>query len=856
VSLEDKLSALAKLAHQNTRLKTLLTKYKQSHHLHNALLQLSEKASTVAELSLLYPAIHDILQKYLPSKNFYVALTNRHTHLLELSYFSDEKDGIAVPLKQNDGLNEGATGYIFKRGKTTYYTKQQMQEAAANGLFKALGSPAEHWVGVPVYQEDTIIGVLATQSYDAKQGYSSQQIHLLEVISLYLATAIERVKKRELLESKVKIRTQALTQTNAALNLEIKQRKHALQRQQILFKISELATQTKNINDVYLQIHEIIKTITYAENLYIALYDQDSGWISFPYYVNEFKTNPQPRRFAKGFSELVIRTEKTQLINQHREKALLKSGVIERMLATEAEPVATSWLGAPLKASQGVIGLIVSQAYDNKHDFSNDDCELITFVSHQIASVLQTKLANQALKKSHQELLHRVDEKTKELRQTNLHLQMQMNERKKIEQQLYHDAHHDSLTGLPNRSLFLTQLEKTLQEYHRFVDQHFAVLFIDLDKFKDINDRLGHHVGDHFLMGVSELFSQCIREHDLLARLGGDEFVILLTHLTEPQQAEEIANRILDAMKKPFYLKGASLQSGASIGITYSKQSYKHTDEIIRDADAAMYYAKNSGRNRYEFFHPLLAKVSLQQEPEPSHHLNLLPMSFRSSEIITLDSQPQSESLFEAFAEHPVLGFTSFDILKKFATDKEQHIEVELQLLQQAYKQALNANLSLVLLPCSLLLLEQHEFSLLIALLAKQQGGCQLCLLFNEQEIRYACSTQLENLKKLPQYGYAIGLNDFAKDRCELNLISEIDFDYLLLSSTFSKRILQHASYDLQLQGVLTITKIKNIRVIAKGPCILNFRTILDKHGLAFFVGKQHSLPNNLQPAIKNANAQ
>ena len=118
----------------------------------------------------------------------------------------------------------------------------------------------------------------------------------------------------------------------------------------------------------------------------------------------------------------------------------------------------------------------------------NDDCELITFVSHQIAAVLQTKLVNQAIAKSHQELEFRVNEKTKELRQTNLHLQMQIDERKKIEQQLYHDAHHDSLTSLPNRSLFLTQLEKTLQHYQRFPEHHFAVLFIDLDKFKDINE--------------------------------------------------------------------------------------------------------------------------------------------------------------------------------------------------------------------------------------------------------------------------------------------------------------------------------------------------------------------------------
>jgi diguanylate cyclase (GGDEF)-like protein len=850
--LEDKRTEPSKLEHQNKKLRALLEKYRQSHHLQNALIQLSEQASTVAELILLYPAIHDILQKYVPSNSFYVVLLNEYSNSLELSYFADEKDGISVPLHQANSFDEGATGYVFKEGKTTYFTKQQMRDAADRGLFKALGTPAEHWVGVPVYQGEHIIGVLAAQSYDTEKYYSSQQIQLLEVMSLYLATAIERVKKRELLESEVKIRTRALTQSNEALNIEVEQRKRASQRQQILFKISEIATQAKNLNDAYLKIHQIIRTITYADNLYIALYNKKTGWIDFPYYADEFRSEAKPRRFAKGYSELVISTERTQLINPSRARELLKKGVVQRSTPVPKEQMATSWLGAPLKTSQGVIGLIVCQAYNNNHIFSNDDCELITFVSHQIATVLQTKLATQALKSSHQELEYRVNEKTKALQQANLHLQMQIDERKKVEQQLYHDAHHDSLTGLPNRSLFLTQLEKTLQHYHRFSDHHFAVLFIDLDKFKDINDQLGHHAGDQFLISVADLFSHCIREHDLLARLGGDEFVILLTHLTELQQAEDVADRIINIMKKPFCSKGTCIQSGASIGITYSNSSYQHTDEIIRDADAAMYYAKNAGRDRYELFHPLLTQTLTSAESPAQHHLDSLPMSFRSADIINLDEQQQSESLFEAFGEHPVLGYTSFEVLKKFATDKEQHLQVELELLQHAYSHALAANVAMVLLPCSGLLLEALEFNLFTEVLSKLQGQSQLCLLFDDQEIRYACATQLENLKKLSQLGYSIGLNNFAKDRCELNALTDITFDYVLLSSTFSKRVLQQESFNLQLQGVLAITQLKGIKVIAKGPSILNFRALLDKYGLNLFVAKQQGLS---EPVAANNNA-
>ncbi len=839
--MEDSAIHDYKLARKNARLKSLLQKYKQSYQLQLALLRLSEQASTVAELTLLYPAIHNILQDFIPGKNFYVVLYNPTYDNLELSYFSDEKDGLAVPLRYEHYFKEGLTGYVFKHGKTSYFTKNQTEKAVKQGKFKCFGTPAEHWVGVPVYREQSIIGVMVAQSYEKELGYSDQQIELLEMMSLYLATAIERVKKRELLESEVKIRTRALTQSNQALNEEIQQRKKALERQQILFKISELATLSENLDDVYQHVHEIIKTITYADNLYIALYDEKKHWLSFPYCVDEFNNNAKPRPFAKGFSELVLSTEQCQLIDAKKAKNLIKLGVVERPVNVSSKHAATSWLGAPLKTSQGVIGLIVCQAYNNKHEFNQEDSELITFVSHQIASVIQTHLANQELKLNHQKLENRVAEKTKELRQANLHLHMQIEERKKIEQQLYHDAHHDALTSLPNRSLFLTQLEKTLQQYQRYPEQQFAVLFIDLDKFKDINDQLGHQAGDQFLISVAESFSHCIREHDLLARLGGDEFVVLLTHLTERQQAEDVAKRIIKIMKKPFCMKGQCIQSGASIGITYSQPNYKHIDEIIRDADAAMYYAKNAGRNRFECFHPLLNANSVQHDNESMHHLDDLPMHFRSSEIITLDEQVHSESLIEAFGEHPILGSTSFEVLKKFATDRVQHFEVELNLLKQAFSQADSAKLEKVLFPCSGLILEHINFDVLCKLL-KLHDATKICLLFNEQEIRYASAVQIENLKSLVAQGYSIGLNEFAKDRCELNLLTEFKFDYLLLNSTFSKRVLQQENYHLQLQGVLAITQLQKIQVIAKGPSICNYRSLLDKHGLSLFIGKQHAL--------------
>ncbi|QPB84752.1 diguanylate cyclase [Pseudoalteromonas rubra] len=840
--MEDPSVLVRKLTRKNHRLESLLKKYKQHSHLQHALIQLSEQASTVAELTLLYPAIHSILEQYLPSKSFYVVLQNQFTQGLELSYFVDEKDGISVPLHEANHFSQGITGYVFKNRQTLYLKRQQMEQMSAQGLFKALGTQAEHWVGVPIFREKTIIGVMVSQNYAPDQHYSEQQVELLEVMSLYLATAIERVKKRELLESEVKIRTRALMQSNEALNTEIEQRKRALERQQILFKIAELATQFSDIDDVYQQVHQIMRSITFADNLFIALHDKASDWLSFPYSVDEM-TQYKPRPFANGYSELVITTERSQLIDTKRAQVLIDNEIVKRPDNYQLQNAATSWLGAPLKTAKGVIGLIACQAYNHEYEYNHEDVELISFVSNQIASVLQTHLANQALKASNLELEHRVAEKTKELRQTNLHLQMQIEERKKIEQQLYHDAHHDPLTTLPNRLLFLTQLEKTLQKYQRYPENNFAVLFIDLDKFKDINDELGHQAGDQFLIWVSKAFSECIREHDLLARLAGDEFVILLDHLSDRQQAEDVAKRLIRVMQQPFCMKGLCMQSGASIGITYSNKDYKDTDEIIRDADAAMYYAKNAGRGRYEFYHPLLSAASTQSKQTEYHHLSALPIHFRSTEIVNMANHGQHIVMLEAFGEHPVLGSTSFDILKKFAAAKDEQLKIEMQLLGQALEQAgrvAKAHTADVLFACSCAILESTTFTELKQLLSQRTS--HLSLLFDESEIRYASSMQLENLKELCSLGIAVGLNDFAKDRCDLALLSQIDFKYLLLSSTFSKRVLQQNSYDVQLQGILAVTALKAIQVIAKGPAILNFRSLLERHGLSLFFGKQQSL--------------
>ena len=175
-------------------------------------------------------------------------------------------------------------------------------------------------------------------------------------------------------------------------------------------------------------------------------------------------------------------------------------------------------------------------------------------------------------------------------------------ERKQFEEQLLHDAFHDVLSGLPNRALFLNRLAHSIARSQRRSSYLFAVLFLDLDRFKIVNDSLGHRVGDALLVQIARRIEACIRPGDTVARLGGDEFTILLDDLEEAGDAALVAERIQKALHKPFMMERQEIVTSASIGIAMSTGGYRRPEDLIRDADTAMYKAKAAGKARHMIF--------------------------------------------------------------------------------------------------------------------------------------------------------------------------------------------------------------------------------------------------------------
>jgi diguanylate cyclase (GGDEF)-like protein len=217
----------------------------------------------------------------------------------------------------------------------------------------------------------------------------------------------------------------------------------------------------------------------------------------------------------------------------------------------------------------------------------------------------------EALRKAYDELERRVEERTAELSESNKLLKREISDRQRAEAQLLHIAFHDALTGLPNRTLFMERLGQTLERAKGREDL-FAVLFLDLDRFKVVNDSLGHTIGDQLLIAFARRLQTYLRSGDILARLGGDEFAILIEEMKSINDAIHLAERLQQELTVPFHIHGHEVFTTLSIGIALSTAGYDQPEDLLRDADIAMYRAKALGKARYKIFDTAMYTESIK----------------------------------------------------------------------------------------------------------------------------------------------------------------------------------------------------------------------------------------------------
>jgi len=599
-------AALLERSHLNARVLRL----QKAEKLQSALYAIADMASAQMEMPKMLRGLHQIVGGLMYAENFYIALYDDAKDVLRFLYFADTLDpfdsdpDMEIPL---EALPNSLTVGLIRHGRPLMGPSDVLSRQLGLEYDDEHGPESCAWLGVPMLGEDKVRGAIVVQSYDASVGYDDEDRTLLSYVAQHILTALDRKQQQSELERRVFERTRELAMANLELRSEIVERQRAEHLQRALYKIAELSIAADTLEEFYTAVHREVGELLYARNFYIALLSEDGDEIVFQYAVDERDTEWQPRKLGRGLTDYVLRTGKPLLADRAAIDRLIKAGEV---ISYGARSVC--WLGVPLLRDEKTVGVITVQSYTHDVIFTERDQELLTFVSFHIASGLLRKRAQDNLKAAYAELERRVEERTRELANANRKLRGQIAERERAEESLTHQALHDALTGLPNRTRLLDRMQRAMAAFQRDPERGFAVLFLDLDRFKVVNDSVGHLVGDELLKQASRLIAGAVRLPDTVARLGGDEFSVLVEDIKTSAEACEVAQRIISALSAPITVAGKELFTSASVGIAMVSPTYRRPEEILRDADVAMYRAKNKGRSRYELFDEALRFEALR----------------------------------------------------------------------------------------------------------------------------------------------------------------------------------------------------------------------------------------------------
>jgi diguanylate cyclase (GGDEF)-like protein len=591
-------------------LRDSVRRLERAERLQRALYTITDQASSERDMPDVLRAMHQIIGSLMYAENFYIVLYDAKTETVRFPYFVDVADPDPPPPDRDMPLADiyrTPTWYLIHNAKPLMGSTENLV-SQVDGPLTALGPASVDWLGVPLLNSagTQAVGALVVQSYREDARYSAQDRALLTYVAQHVRTALERHRAHVELSQRVAERTAALTEANRVLQQQVLERQRGERLQAALFRIAELANTTDSLDEFYAAVHRVVGGLLYARNFYIALLSPDRQELQFPYSVDEFDANRSPRQRGKGLTEFVL---------EHGTALLADSDDIDRLhrqdLVVQSGTSSICWLGVPLVCNDITVGALVVQSYSAEHRYDRRDQELLTFVSYHIANALERKRSAESLKHAYADLEQRVSERTHALAEANRDLRQQIIKRERIEQRLKYETLHDSLTGLPNRSMLLRRLSHALETYARDRTQNFAVLFLDLDRFKVINDSVGHLVGDDLLFQAGGRIRACLKASDVVARLGGDEFAVLLENIADADAATQVAERIIAELSRPFRLGIKELFTSTSIGIALASPNYRRAEELLRDADTAMYRAKAEGRQRYALFDERLRRQAM-----------------------------------------------------------------------------------------------------------------------------------------------------------------------------------------------------------------------------------------------------
>jgi diguanylate cyclase (GGDEF)-like protein/PAS domain S-box-containing protein len=401
-------------------------------------------------------------------------------------------------------------------------------------------------------------------------------------------------------------------------------------------------------------------------------------------------------------------------------------------------------------------------------------------------------------------------------------------ERRAAENRLVHEATHDSLTGLPNRAHFTTILENVINDAKKNENQKFAVLFLDLDRFKVINDGLGHVIGDKLLIAIAKRLEHCVRPGDVVSRFGGDEFTILLNNIKDSEAVTEIAERLQGKLAEPFSIDSFEVFTSASIGIIMSEVSHDNPESFLRDADTAMYRAKEAGKARYEIFNSAMHVRNmnlLRMENDLRKSIERRDFRVYYQPIVNIETGKTNE--FEALIrwEHPEAGFISPTEFIPVAEETGLIVPIGEWVLEESVRQISNwrqlfperplsvsVNLSAKQLMHPNLIKQVKEIMNASAL----HPDC-LKLEVTESMVMDNAEVALEILSELCALGVRLSTDDFGTGYSSLSYLHRFPFERLKIDRSFVGKVDTDAKSEEIVRTIVTLAENLHLEVVAEG---------------------------------------
>ncbi len=432
--------------------------------------------------------------------------------------------------------------------------------------------------------------------------------------------------------------------------------------------------------------------------------------------------------------------------------------------------------------------------------------------------------------------------------------QTDVTDRKYAEEKLLHDAFYDLLTGLPNRALFKDHLSLAVERGKRKNDYMYAVLFLDLDRFKDVNDSLGHSVGDDLLVSVAKKLEQRMRTTDTIARFGGDEFVILLEDLQDVDNASQVAEWILSELSEPFIFNNREVYINASIGIVINSIAYLRADEVLRDADIAMYSAKARGKGRYVIFDPamredILNRTELEHDLRKAIDQDQLRVHYQS--IVSLKTQQVVGVEALVRWEHPRRGLVPPGDFIPLAEETDLIVSIDRWVMREACRQLSQwkekipqAKELTVSVNLSTKHVSKEDLVEYVESVLEETGlhPSDLKLEITERAILEKSEITDAVFDRLRENGIQLQIDDFGTGYSALSYLSNFPINALKIDRSFIRTMVEDDNNSKIVQAILMLSQRLNVGVIAEG---VETQTLFDhlnelgcEYGQGYFISK------------------